>query len=162
RQREQQKLEDKRRAEEAIRIVAEKAPELAALRQAISMLSDYAASAGAYRPKFIRPSALKFRQVLYSFPVYFLFPRNCEGVDDGPDPDPWVTTVDNLFVPKPHELQSIYEKSMETDIFPCTAPLLTFEPPPPPQYPQVELLIAEFKSKEAAADKNFLMRFQKL
>src|SRR4051812_4242949 len=58
----QKKLEDRRRTEQAIKIVGEKAPELAALRQAVTVLRDYVASANAYRPKFItHPSDISFR-----------------------------------------------------------------------------------------------------
>jgi hypothetical protein len=98
-QREQKKLEDKRRKEEAIRIVRETAPELAALRNAVTALRDFAADADAYRPTFIRPSDLSFRQVRFSFPFDVFFPRDCEGSGDGPDPEPWATTIGNLLVP---------------------------------------------------------------
>jgi len=74
-QREQKKLEDKRRKEEAIRIVSESAPELAALRKAITVLRDFVADANAYRPKFIT----RFLHSLMSF-----FPRNYEGTSDWP------------------------------------------------------------------------------
>ena len=106
-QREQKKLEV-RRKEEAIGFVRENAPELAALRKAVIALRDFVADANAYRPKFIRPSYMAFREVRFSFPFDDFFPRNSEGSSDGPDPEPWVTTVDNLLVPKAHELRSIY------------------------------------------------------
>jgi uncharacterized transporter YbjL len=48
RQREQKKLEDKRRTEEAIRIGRETAPELAAIRKAVTDLRDFVAQANAY------------------------------------------------------------------------------------------------------------------
>ena len=108
--------EDKRRREEAIRIARESAPELAALRKAVTTLDIFVSRANAYRPKFITLRSL------ISF-----FPRDCEGTSDGPDPEQWVTTVGNLLAPKAHELGSIYEK------------LLYFDPPPPPEYPRVEL-----------------------
>ena len=112
-QREQKKLEDKRRREEAIRIVRESAPELAALRKAVTDLRDFVAHANAFRPKFIRPSYMTFREVRFSFPFDDFFPRNSEGSGDGPDPEPWVTTVDNLLVPKAHELRSILHAMYE-------------------------------------------------
>jgi hypothetical protein len=70
--------EDKRRTEEAIRIVRENAPELAALRKAVTDLRDFVAHANAYRPKFIT----RFHWLM-SF-----FPRDYEGTSDGPDPEP--------------------------------------------------------------------------
>jgi Restriction endonuclease len=106
----QQKLEAKRQRDEAIRIVRETAPELAALRNAIAVLRDFVARANPYRPKFTLPSDTKFREVGFS---NIFFPRDCEGSGDGPDPEPWVTTVDNLLVPKGHELRSIYTKCLE-------------------------------------------------
>jgi hypothetical protein len=137
-QREQKKLEDKRRREEAIRIVRESAPELAALRKAATVLRDFVAHANAYRPKFIT------RFALMSF-----FPRDYEGTGDGPDPEPWVTTVDNLLVPKAHELRSIYTK--------CS-----FDPPPPPEYPRVELPLSDIKVVTDDARRKFLIRLRKL
>src|SRR5262249_4424583 len=65
----------------------------AALRKAATDLRDFVAHANAYRPKFIT----RFLHLLMSF-----FPRDYEGTSDGPDPEPWVTTVDNLLVPKAH------------------------------------------------------------
>src|SRR6516162_5339450 len=62
-QREQKKLEDKRRREEAIGIVRENAPELAALRKAVTDLRDFVAHANAYWRKFARPPDMSFRQV---------------------------------------------------------------------------------------------------
>src|SRR5262249_21077403 len=87
------------------------------------------------------------------------FPRNSEGSSDGPDPEPWVTTVDNLLVPKAHELRSIYTQCMNTNTFPCSAPVLSFDPPPPPEYPQVELPPSDTKIE---ADRGFVKRLQKL
>src|SRR5262249_19019298 len=134
------------RTEEAIKIVGERAPELAAVRQAITVLRDYAASANAYRPKFItHASDISFREVRFSFPLDVIFPRNWECSDDGPDPEPWVTTIDNLFVPVPYSLRQVYEKSLQPHTFPCSAPTLSFDPTPPPQYPRVELPPSEIK-----------------
>src|SRR5207237_9469325 len=93
----------------------------------------------AYRPAFTRPSDLSFRQVRFSFPFDVFFPRNCASSIDGPDPEPWATTVGNLLVPRAHELGSIYMKAMNTETFPCSAPILSFNPPVPPEYPEVEL-----------------------
>jgi hypothetical protein len=146
-QREQKKLEDKRRREEAIRIVRETAPELAALRKALTVLRDFAAQANAYRPKFITRFHL-----LMSF-----FPRDYEGTSDGPDPEPWLTTVDNLLVPKAtqlslaDELRSIYTKCLSS-----------FEPPPPPEYPRVELPLSDIKIVTDDARRKFLIRLRKL
>jgi hypothetical protein len=84
----------------AIRIVRENAPELAVLRRAVIVLRDFVADANAYLPDASR----RFFDVV--------FPRgDCEGSGDGPDPEPWVTTVDNLLVPKAHELRAIYTTS---------------------------------------------------
>jgi hypothetical protein len=138
RQREQRKLEAKRRTEEAIRIVQQNAPELAAIRKAVTVLRDFVASANAYRPNF-------------SFPFDVLFPRDCEGSGDGPDPEPWLTTVDNLLVPKAHELHSIYTKCM-----------YFFNPPAPPEYPQVELPLSGVKTVEDGAGKKLLVLLRKL
>src|SRR5262249_42525360 len=126
-ERKQKKLEYKRQSEEAIRIVREGAPELAALRNAVTVLRDFAAHANAYRPKFI-------------------FPRDCERSGDGPDPEPWVTTVDNLLVPKVHELRSIYTKSNAA----------------PPEYPRVELSLSDVKVVTADTQKKFLIWLRKL
>jgi hypothetical protein len=115
--------ENKRRREEAIRIVRENAPELAALRKAVTDLRDFVAHANAYRPTFI--TRVRW---LMSF-----FRRDYEATSDGPDPEPWVTMVDNLLVPKAYELQSIYTK--------C----LSFDPPPPPEYPRAELPLSDIK-----------------
>ena len=162
-QREQKKLEDKRRREEAIGIVRENAPELAALRKAVIALRDFVADANAYRPKFYRPSDMSFRQVRFSFPFDVFFPRNCEGSGDGPDPQPWVTTIDNLLVPQAHELRSIYMKYINPssfkyiNTFPRSSPILSFDPPPPPKYPQVEL-----PDIKTVADRKFLTRLRKL
>src|SRR5262249_52059340 len=144
--RKKKKLENRRRKEEAIKIVGERAPELAAVRQAITVLRDYAASANAYRPKFItHASDISFREVRFTFPLDVIFPRNWECSDDGPDPEPWVTTIDNLFVPVPYSLRQVYEKSLQPHTFPCSAPTLSFDPTPPPQYPRVELPPSEIK-----------------
>jgi restriction system protein len=162
-EREQKKLEDKQRKEEAIRIVRESAPELAAHRKAIDVLRDFVAHANAFRPKFISPSDMSFRQVRFSFPFDVFFPRDCEGSGDGPDPEPWATTIDNLLVPKAHELPSIYMKYIEPssfkyiNTFPRSAPILSFDPPPPPEYLQVEL-----PDIKTVADRKFLTRLQKL
>jgi restriction system protein len=166
-QREQKKLEDKRRREEVIRTVRETAPELAALRKAVTVLHDFVAHANAYRPKFIRPDELsfrhvRFRQVRFSFPFDVFFPRNCEGSTDGPDPEPWVTTVDNLLVPKAHELRSIYTTCMNTNTFPCSRPILSFNPPASPEYPQVELPLSDIQIVPDDAGKQFLARLRKL
>jgi len=162
RQREQKKLEDKRRTEEAIRIVSKNAPELAALRKAVTILRDFVADANAYRPKFIRPSYMTFREVRFSFPFDDFFPRNSEGFGDGPDPGPWVTTVDNLLVPKAHELRSIYTQCMNTNTFPCSAPILSFDPPAPPEYPRVESPRPDTKIVTDSAGRKFLTRLRKL
>jgi len=140
-QREQKKLEDKRRTEEAIRIVRESAPELAALRKTVNVLRYFVADANAYRPRFIT----RFLNSLVSF-----FPRNYEGAGVGPDPEPWVTTVGNLLVPKAHELRLIYTK--------C----LSFEPPPPPEYPRVESPPPDNKTVTDDGDRKFLTRLRKL
>jgi Restriction endonuclease len=163
-QREQKKLEDKRRKEEAIGFVRENAPELAALRKAVTVLRDFVADANAYRPKFIRPSDMSFRQVRFSFPFDVFFPRGCEGSGDGPDPEPWATTIGNLLVPKAHELRSIYVKYINPssfkyiNSFPCSAPIVSFDPPPPPEYPQVELP----PPTKIETDRGFVKRLQKL
>jgi Restriction endonuclease len=141
RQREQKKLEAKRRTEEAIRIVQENAPELAALRKAVTDLRDFVAQANAYRPSFIT----RFLHSLMSF-----FSRNYENTSDGPDPEPWVTTVDNLLVPKANELRLIYTR--------C----LSFEPPPPPECPRVELPLSDIKIVTDDARRKFLIRLRKL
>jgi restriction system protein len=161
RQREQDKLEDRRRTEEAIRIVGEKAPELAALREALSVLRNYVATANAYRPEFItRHSDLSFRQVHFSFPLDAIFPRNWECTDNGPDPEPWVTTIDNLFVPVRYGLNPIYDKCRQPPNFPCNAPLVSFDRPPPPQHPKIELPRSEIKID--GAKKNFRERLRTL
>jgi hypothetical protein len=131
----------KQQREEAIRIVRENAPELAALRKAVTVLREFVAQANAYRPKFIT----RFLHSLMSF-----FPRNYEGTSDGPDPKPWVTTVDNLLVPKANELRLIYTK--------C----LSFEPPPPPECPRVELPLSDIKIVTDDARRKFLIRLRKL
>ena len=109
--------ENKRRREEAIRIVRETAPELAAFRKAITDLRDFVVHANAYRPKFTGPSDMSFRQVRFSFPFDVFFPRDCEGSGDGPDPEQWATTIGNLLVPKAQELPSIYMKYIEPSSF---------------------------------------------
>jgi hypothetical protein len=107
----------KRQRDEAIRIIRESTPELAALREAITVLRHFVADAYGYRPKFT-------------------FPRDCEGSGDGPDPEPWITTVDNLVVPKAsYELSSIYNKSNSA----------------PPEYPRVELSPSDIKIVTADA-----------
>jgi hypothetical protein len=160
RQREQKKLEDRWRTEEAITLVRDNAPELAALREPVTVLRNFVAQANAYRPTFVRPSNLSFRQVHFLFPFDLFFPhRDCEGPSDGPDPEPWVTTVDNLLVPKAHDLRSIYEQCMGRNTFPCSAPILSFDPPAPPEYPQVELPPSEIKID---AGRKFLIRLRKL
>ena len=146
RQREQKKLEAKRRTEEAISIVRENAPELATLRNAVTALRDFVAHANAYRPQFTRPSDLSFWQVRFSFPFNVDFPRHCEGSGDGPDPEPWVTTVDNLLVPKAHQLHSIYTKSKTA----------------PPEYPQVELPPSDTKIVPDDASTKLLVILRKL
>jgi Restriction endonuclease len=139
-QREQRKLEDKQRTEEAIRIVRETAPELAAHRKAIDVLRDFVAHANAFRPKFITPLALM------SFS-----PRDYEGTSDGPDPEPWLTTVDNLLVPKARELRWIYTSCM-------TGPQTALRP----EYPRVELPLSDIKIVTDDARKKFLTRLRKL
>jgi Restriction endonuclease len=157
------RTKDKRQREEAIRIVRENAPELAALRKAVTLLRDFVAQANAYRPTFIRPSDLSFRNVHFLFPFDVFFPhRDCEGSGDGPDPEPWVTTVDNLLVPKAHDLRSIYEQCMETTTFPCRAPILSFNPPAPPEYPQVKWPLSDIKTVKDDTNKKFLARLQQL
>jgi hypothetical protein len=155
--RNERRLEDRRRNEEAIRIVRESAPELAALRNAVSILRDFVARANAYRPKFIFPSSMQFREVQFSFP--FHFPRYCERSSNGPDPQPWVTTLDNLFVSKGDDLRSIYEICMGKHAFPCSEPQLSFNPPPRPEYPRVELPLSGTKIE---ADRGFANRLRKL
>jgi hypothetical protein len=135
-----------RRREEAIRIVQESAPELAGLRNAVAVLRHFVARANAYRPKFTRPSDLSFWQVRFSFPFNVDFPRDCEGSGDGPDPEPWVTTVDNLLVPEAHELRAIYTKSNTA----------------PPEYPQVELPLSDTKIVPDDATKKLLVLLRKL
>jgi hypothetical protein len=163
RQRKQKELEDKRRTEEAIRIVRENAPELAALRKAVTLFRDFVANANAYRPKFIvRPSDIKFREIRFSFRFDVVFPRHCEGSDDGPDPEPWATTIDNLLVPKAYELRPIYTECLNTNIFPCSAPILSFDPPPPPAHPQVQLPPSDIKIVKDDATKKLLVRLRKL
>jgi hypothetical protein len=127
RQREQTKLVDKRRTEEAIRIVGESTPELAALRNAVAVLRDFVARANGYRPKFT-------------------LPRDCESSGDGPDPEPWVTTVDNLLVPKAHDLRWIYTKSNSA----------------PPECPRVELSPLDIKIFKTDTLGNFLIWLAKL
>jgi hypothetical protein len=160
RQREQKKLEADRRTAEAIRIVRENAPELAALRNAVTVLRDFVANANAYRPKFTLPSDTKFREVRFSFPFDFFFPRrDCEGFGDGPDPEPWVTTVD-LLVPRAHELRSIYKACLNTSTFTCTSPMIPgFDPASLPEYPLIELPLSDIKKD---ADRTFLIRLRKL
>jgi restriction system protein len=135
-----------RRREEAIRIVQESAPELAGLRNAVAVLRHFVARANAYRPKFTPPSDLSFWQVRFSFPFNVDFPRDCEGSGDGPDPEPWVTTVDNLLVPEAHELRAIYTKSNTA----------------PPEYPQVELPLSDTKIVPDDATKKLLVLLRKL
>src|SRR5262249_38509894 len=48
---------------------------------------------------------------------------------------------------------------MNTNTFPCSAPILSFDPPPPPEYPQVELPPSDTKIE---ADRGFVKRLQKL
>jgi Restriction endonuclease len=158
-QREQKKLEDKRRGEEAIRVVRESAAELSALRNAVTVLRNFVDQASAYRPKFILPSDMKFRQVQFSSPFNVFFARDCAGSKDGPDPEPWITTLDNLPVPKAHDLRSIYEICMDKHAFPCSAPKLFFNPPPLPECPKVELPLSDTKIE---ADKGFANRLRKL
>jgi hypothetical protein len=116
--------ENKRRREEAIRIVRETAPELAAFRKGTTDLRDFVVHANAYRPTFIT----RFHWLM-SF-----FPRDYGGSGDGPDPEPWDTTVGNLLVPKAHDVYSIYTE--------C----LSFKVPPPPEYPRAELPRSDIKS----------------
>jgi hypothetical protein len=159
RRRELKQLEDKRRTEEAIRIVSENAPELAALRKAVTVLRDFVARANAYRPTFSRPSDLSFRQAHFLFPFDVFFPhRDCEGTSDGPDPEPWIATIDNLLVSKAHDLRSIYERCVETNTFPCHPPILSFNPSPPPEYPHVELPLSSVDD----AGTKFLVLLRKL
>jgi hypothetical protein len=127
RQREQKKLEYKQRSDEAIKIVRESAPKLAALRKPVTLLRDFVAHANRYRPKFI-------------------FSRDCERSGDGPDPEPWVTTVDNLLVPKAHELRSIYTTSNTS----------------PPEYPQVEMPVSDVKVVPDDAGREFLIWLRSL
>jgi hypothetical protein len=122
-QREQRKLEDKQRTEEAIRIVRETAPELAAFRKAVTDLRNFVARANAFRPKFIT----RFHWLM----SFFL--RDYAASGDGPDPEPWDTTVGNLLVPKAHDVYSIYTE--------C----LSFKVPPPPEYPRAELPRSDIK-----------------
>jgi hypothetical protein len=162
-QREQKKLEDRRRTEEAIRIVGENAPELAAIRQSVTVLRDYVASANAYRPKFItRPSDVSFRQVRFSFPFELFLPRDCEDSGDGPHPEPWAITLDSLVVPRARDLRSIYKGVISMQDFPCTAPDLVFGPGVPPEYPQVEWPLSDMKLVPDDVGKQFLVRLRKL
>jgi Restriction endonuclease len=115
--------EDKRRREEAIRIVRETAPELAAFRKAVTDLRNFVARANAFRPKFIT----RFHWLM----SFFL--RDYAASGDGPDPEPWDTTVGNLLVPKAHDVYSIYTE--------C----LSFKVPPPPEYPRAELPRSDIK-----------------
>ena len=50
-------------------------------------------------------------------------------------------------------------KCMATNTFSCSAPILSFEPPPPPEYLQVELPLSDTKIE---ADRGFVKRLQKL
>jgi hypothetical protein len=158
RQREQKKLEYAQRREEAVATVRENAPQLAALRSAVTVLRHFVASADAYRPKVTLPSDTKFREVRFSFPFEAFFPRDCERSSDGPDPEPWITTLDNLLVPKAHDLRSIYAKCMDMNTFPCSAPTVSFDPPPPPQYPRVELPLSTMKIADEADKKSGLRK----
>src|SRR5262249_4495808 len=114
------------------------------------------------------PSDLSFRQVRFSFPFDVFFPRDCERSGDGPDPEPWVTAIGNLLVPKAPELRSIYMKYINPssfkyiNSFPRSAPILSFDPPPPLKYPQVELSPPDVKTVTDDANKKFLTRLRKL
>jgi hypothetical protein len=158
RHKEQKKLEYARRREEAVATVRETAPQLAVLRDAVATLHHFVASADAYRPKLTLPFDTKFREVRFSFPFEAFFPRDCRGSTDGPDPEPWVTTPDNLLVPKAHDLRSIYAKCMDTNTFPCSAPIVSFDPPSPPQHPRVELPLSALKIVADADKKSGLRR----
>jgi restriction system protein len=138
-----------------IAALRETAPELAALRKPVTVLRDFVFRAHAYRPKFIRPANLNFRGARFSFPFDVFFPRDSEGSGDGPDPEQWVTTLNNLSV-KAHEFRSIYEKCLDTT-FPYSAPVLSLDPPPPPEYPQIELPPSDIKIVAADTPGKFVM-----
>jgi restriction system protein len=74
-----------------------------------------------------------------------------------PPANPERFTIDSLLIPKAHELRTIYERCIETNDFPCSAPILSFDPPPPPQYPRLALSASDIESTEDAR-KNLLVR----
>ena len=156
----QKQLEDQRKREDALRTARENKrreeeeqisqfrrqhpakiiglPDFDAVKTAIALLDDFEVDANAYRPTFTLPSDMKFRDVYFSFPFEFFFPRDC-GSSDGPDPEPWTTTVDSLVVPRGRDLRSIYSSVISMEAFPCKAPVLTFDQLETPRFPQIDL-----------------------
>jgi hypothetical protein len=130
----QKRLENKQKREEVVRRTEEGqisqfrhqhpaqivgVPDLAALNGAVTALNDFVAKAEAYRRQKFTPSFdTKFRSVTFSFPFEFFFPRDCEGSSDGPDPDPWETTLDSLVVPRGRDLRSVYKSVISMQDFP--------------------------------------------
>src|SRR5262249_10938606 len=120
-------------------------PDLPALKNAVTRLNDFVAAADAYRPEFkLSFSDIQFRDVHFSLPSEFFFPRDCEGSRDGPDPQRWETTLDSLVTPRAGDLRSIYSSVIAANAFPSEAPIPTFDASPP-RFPQIDLPRWEIK-----------------
>jgi hypothetical protein len=64
-------------------------PDLQSLRKLIALLDKFIAEANSHRPKFTPVYDTKFREIRFSFPFDFFFPRQRTESDDGPDAAPW-------------------------------------------------------------------------
>jgi HJR/Mrr/RecB family endonuclease len=113
-------------------------PNLEAMRQTAKRLDDFIAAANSHRPKFLPPQDTRFRTTQFSYPFEFFFPRS-NSDDDGPPPERWTTTFNALQIKAGRELRPIYTGLSEARHFPAKEPTVSFDLPPAPQRPRVEL-----------------------
>jgi restriction system protein len=106
-------------------------PDIKGLRRIDRLLSTYISTANAYRPKFIAPDP-RFRSITFSYPFDVLFPRSGTTAEDGPEPNAWEVTLDDLAINPGNELASIYGGLKDTAVFPAAMGDIRFDRPTPP------------------------------
>jgi hypothetical protein len=125
---------DQFRAKHPAKIIGVPDPE--AVKSTVDDFEFFTAAANACRPTFSRTDDPKRWPVAISCP--FSLARECQGSEDGPDPEPWTITLESLKIDRGQDLRAIYQAVLSAEMFPHSLPELKYEPSTP-DFPRREL-----------------------
>jgi DNA invertase Pin-like site-specific DNA recombinase len=118
-----------------VQVIGAPNPDL--LKKISDQLDQFIKTVKSHRPQ-IQPYSERFRLVTFSYPFDVFFPRE-NATNNGPDPEKWQTTLDDLTIKAGRPLRPIYDGLASACEFPVKQPVVVFVHNPLPQLPKMQL-----------------------